>query len=173
MDGSTIPRVPSLRSSVPVRDPRPGCNIFNRTRRSFKGNGGSGHQDAGSCTERKCILRETNRHDPARVSGLDDSIRRGSPPTDLAGMEDSLQPRATSLVARTWNPRAAPSQDSDQRPPARTDERLPHNREECSRRITSRIWLGEGGCLTAGAFIAEHKADRKFDAWLMSLLGLL
>lgn len=35
MDGPTIPRVPSLRTSVPVRDSRSGFDLFGGTQRSF------------------------------------------------------------------------------------------------------------------------------------------
>jgi hypothetical protein len=116
-----------------------------------------GFEDAGSCAKGECVLRKADRHDPARMSRLHNRVRRISLAKDLAKMGEPLQPWKTSLVARTWNSGAAPSQGSGQRPSTPIAKGLLRRLEARSQRLASRIQLGKGGSLAADRIIAEHK----------------
>src|SRR5207245_803832 len=83
------------------------------------------------------ILREADRHDPARMFGLADPCRRGAPPADSAGVGDALQSWTTALIPRTWDSGTAPSQGSGQRPPTRAPEGLSRRLKVSARRLTS------------------------------------
>jgi hypothetical protein len=96
LDSAAIPNAGLGRRAASIPDPRSRQHLLRPCRSNCHGNGPDGSPDAVAIAASERVLRTGDRHDSARVPGLDDSVKRASPPPHPSGVGHALQSWAST-----------------------------------------------------------------------------
>jgi len=100
---AAVPRVPGVRSSLPLRHPRSRRHLLVGLGRGAEGLRCPCSADAGSSTQGECLLRTARWNHPAGVSRLLNPSIGGPPEADPSRVGRSLQSGTPTFLFRAWH----------------------------------------------------------------------
>src|SRR5215471_18194991 len=112
MDPATVSGSHSLRSLLPLSDPRPRFDLLGRSGRAAQGLWAARVAHARASTASECPLRTVGRNCSPRMLGLHDSVQRSTPAENPKGVGPSLQQRAPAPEFGAGDSRARDVGDS-------------------------------------------------------------
>ena len=159
LDLAAIPRSPTRRPSVSIRDSRPGQHLLPRTGQRGRGHGRASVANTGPVAESEFRMRTLRRDIAPRMSGLPHSIQRASSQARSAVVDNAFQPRQTAHEYWTCDTGSVTTTATREPSSASDSVRLQGSQHCDSRRPPPRVLAREGGGMSAGSTFLRSTAE--------------